>query len=162
MPLERNFLKYYRVIKRFTKVKYGLGEMKLDMLLFLYDEGPFNKTNFSQYANLMSFDREMFEDLLRDGWIRVYREKGKGRRNILYVLTHRSNTMVESMYNYMNGAEIPTNVNDAPIFKRNVKYSDKVYRNMILKMNKASLAYIRQGNVRKPISYTETLIMDEY
>jgi len=43
-------------------------------------------------------------------------------------------------YKKLSGEEIPTSLSSNPIFAKNVKFSDKVYRKMILEMN----ASIRQ------------------
>ena len=40
------------------------------------------------------------------------------------------------MYNKLEGEEIPTSNTHNPMFAKNVCYSDKVYRNMIIEMNK--------------------------
>jgi len=54
--------------------------------------------------------------------------------------------MIDSLYKKLNGEEIPTSPSKNPMFKRNVKYSDKVYRNFIKEMN----ASIRQQRHHAP------------
>ena len=48
--------------------------------------------------------------------------------------------MIHSIYEKLNGAAIPESSTSNPMFKSNVSYTDKVYRNMIVEMNK----FIRQ------------------
>ena len=43
--------------------------------------------------------------------------------------------MIASIYAKLDGDEVPTNATNNPMFKKNVKYTDKVYRNMIKSMN---------------------------
>ena len=44
------------------------------------------------------------------------------------------------MYDKLSGEELSVDPQTNPMFKKNVKYTDKVYRNMIIKMNE----FIRQ------------------
>ena len=39
---QEDYLKYWRVIRQFTKIKYGLTQSDLDMLFFLYSEKYFD------------------------------------------------------------------------------------------------------------------------
>ena len=70
-------LKYWRVIRYFIKAKYGLTTADLDMLLFLYSEDIFSKEKFEEFDNLLSWDEDRFDRLLRDGWIEVFRRRRK-------------------------------------------------------------------------------------
>ena len=128
-------LKYWRVIRYFIKSKYGLNTADLDMLLFLYSEDIFSKEKFDEFDNLLSWNEDRFNRLLRDGWIEVFRKSPKKYKS-LYGLTFKSQRVISSVYKKLSGEEIPTSLNNNPIFVKNVKYSDKAYRNMILEMNK--------------------------
>jgi hypothetical protein len=44
--------------------------------------------------------------------------------------------MIQSIYRKLNGEEIPVSNTNNKMFAKNVSYSDKVYRNMIIEMNK--------------------------
>ena len=127
-------LKYWRVIRYFIKSKYGLTTSDLDMLLFLYSEDIFSKEKFDEFDSLLSWNEDRFDRLLRDGWIEVFRKRRKKHKS-LYGLTFKSQRVISSVYKKLSGEEIPTSLNNNPIFVKNVKYSDKAYRNMILEMN---------------------------
>ena len=47
-----------------------------------------------------------------------------------------SHDLIASIYKKLSGEEIPTSPSANPMFKRKVSYTDKVYRNMILEMNR--------------------------
>jgi hypothetical protein len=53
--------------------------------------------------------------------------------------------MLSTVYKRLSGEEIPTSLFN-PLFKKNVKYTDKVYRNMIKQMNET----IRQRQRQTP------------
>jgi hypothetical protein len=128
-------LKYWRVIRYFIKSKYGLTTPDLDMLLFLYSEDIFTKEKFKEFNELLSWDKDRFDRLLRDGWIEVFRKSPK-KYKTLYDLSFKSQRVISSIYKKLSGEEIPTDIKRNRIFAKNVKYTDKVYRNMILEMNK--------------------------
>ena len=127
-------LKYWRVIRYFVKQKYGLTTADLDMLLFLYSEDIFSKEKFEEFDNLLSWDEDRFDRLLRDGWIEVFRRRRK-KFKTLYGLTFKTQRVINSIYKKLSGEEIPNDVSNNPMFAKNVKFSDKVYKKMIIQMN---------------------------
>jgi hypothetical protein len=134
-----NQLKYWRVIRYWVKAKYGLGTPELEMMLFLYSEEIFNKSKFLEFDKIMSWDEKRFNNLLRDGWIHVWRKRA-GKNATLYELSHKGKSMIRTVYRKLNGDEIGESPNINPLFKLDASYMDKQYRNMIIEMNK----FIRQ------------------
>ena len=146
MKLKVNdYLKFWRVIRYFYKIKYGLNQADLDMLLFLYSESYFSKDKFIEFDELLSWDEHRFDRLLRDGWIQVFRKR-MGARKALYDISYKGTRMVTEIYKKLNGEEIPVSSSHNPMFKKNVSYADKVYRNMIIEMN----ITIRQSRHQTP------------
>jgi len=133
--MKSNYLKYWKVIRYFIKAKYGLSTADLDMLLFLYSEEYFDKGKFDEFNTLMGWNRETFERLRQEGWIEVFRKRHK-RKRAIYCLSYKTKRIIKSIYNKLEGQEIPTDPSTNPMFLKNVSYSDKVYRNMIVEMNK--------------------------
>tara|TARA_R100001591_G_scaffold19518_4_gene26893 strand:- start:117 stop:590 length:474 start_codon:yes stop_codon:yes gene_type:complete len=129
-----DYLKYWRVIRYWVKAKYGLTTPDLEMLLFLYSEQLFKKTDFKEYEELMSWDVNRFDRLLRDGWIHVWRKRS-GKQATLYELTYKTRRIIDTIYKKLNGEEISER---NPLFNKNVSYTDKVYRNAIIKINEAT------------------------
>lgn len=140
-----DYLKYWRVIRQYIKVKYKLTQSDLDVLLFLNSEGYFDKDKFSEFNNVLSWDVGRFDKLLRDGWIEVFRKR-HGKTKGLYTLSYKAKRVVTSIYKKLSGEEIPTSPSQNPIFLKNVSYSDKRYRNAIIAMNE----FIRQQRHHAP------------
>tara|TARA_R110000744_G_scaffold99126_1_gene191515 strand:+ start:651 stop:1028 length:378 start_codon:yes stop_codon:yes gene_type:complete len=115
-------------------MKYKLKTADLDMILFLYSEDYFSKDKFKEFDQLLSWNVNRFDKLLRDGWIEVFRKR-VGNRKALYELSYKAKRVVNSIYKKLNGEEIPSSEYN-PIFHRNVSYTDKVYKNFIKEMNK--------------------------
>ena len=107
--------------------------------MFLYSEMYFGKEQFNDYDELMSWDVNRFNRLVKEGWISVFRPKTK-KGKTLYEVSYKGKRMIGSMYRKLNGEEIPEHRTSNPLFNTNVSYQDKVYRNYIKEMN----AFIRQ------------------
>ena len=123
--MNKDYLKYWRVIRYFIKAKYNLTTAELEMLLFLKSEGRFSRDDFDEFNEIMSWDKQRFEKLRQEGWFEVFRVGNKpGQRRALY-------------YKKLEGQEIPTSPTTNPLFKKEVSYADKVYRNAIKKMNES-------------------------
>jgi hypothetical protein len=136
-------LKYWRVIRQYVKIKYELSQSDLDMLLFLYSEGYFGKDKFKEFSQLVSWDVKRFDRLLTKGWIENFRPRRRGVKG-LYSLSFKAKRMITSIYKKLSGEEIPMTAENNPMFKKNVKFTDKVYRNMITTMN----AHTKQAKVQ--------------
>jgi|TARA_R110000822_G_scaffold28198_7_gene83930 hypothetical protein len=130
-----DYLKYWRVIRYWVKSKYGLSTPDLDMLLFLYSEQIFSKTQFKEYEELMSWDINRFDRLLRDNWIHVWRKRSGGQKT-LYELSYKGKRTIDTIYKKLNGEEISER---NPLFLKSASYMDKVYRNQIKELNKSTI-----------------------
>jgi|TARA_R110001592_G_scaffold183939_2_gene427673 DNA-binding MarR family transcriptional regulator len=131
-----DYLKYWRVIRYFIKQKYGLTQAELEMLLFLRSEKYFSKDDFDEFDELLSWNKNRFEKLRQEGWIEVFRKK-EGKRRVVYQLSYKAQRMITTLYKKLEGEEIPESKSSNPLFLKNVSYTDKVYRNFILKLNQS-------------------------
>ena len=87
--MEFNYLKYWRVVRYWVKAKYGLTTGELDMMLFLYSEDYFSKDKFKEFDELLSWNVNRFDKLLRDKWIEVFRKRS-GKQKALYQLSYKA------------------------------------------------------------------------
>jgi hypothetical protein len=133
---KNDYLKYWKVVKQWAKVKYNLGTADIEMMLFLYSEGLFNQKQFEEYTEIMSWDKNRFHNLMKDKWIVVWRKR-KGKESTLYELGFTGKRMCASIYKKLNMEEtVSEDRRLNPIFNPNADYSKKVYRKIIKKMNK--------------------------
>ena len=132
-----DYLKYWRVVRQYIKVKYNLTQADLEMLLFLYTEPYFTKDKFDEFNIVMSWEKKRFDRLNQEGWIEGSKTFRVGRRT-KYSLSIRAQRMVTEVYNYLEGKELPISRDANPMFKRNVRYTDKVYRNFIMDLRTKS------------------------
>tara|TARA_R110001592_G_scaffold122291_1_gene328829 strand:- start:1692 stop:2141 length:450 start_codon:yes stop_codon:yes gene_type:complete len=136
-PTIHGYLKYWKVVRYFIKSKYNLSQAELDMLLFLCDEEYFNKDKFIEFNNLLKFNSRRFDELHAKGWIETIRPYDK-KNKALYTVSYKAKRVVNLIYKKLSGEAFPVGqVNNNNMFKAKVGYSDKVHRNMILKINKS-------------------------
>ena len=132
---KNDYLKYWKVVKQWAKVKYDVGTADIEMMLFLYSEGLFTQKQFEEYNEIMSWDKNRFHNLLKDKWIIVWRKR-KGREGTLYELGFRGKRLCASIYKKLNMEEtVSEDRRRNPIFDPNATYSHKVYRKISKKMN---------------------------
>ena len=131
---QEDYLKYWRVIRQFTKIKYGLTQSDLDMLFFLYSEKYFDRDKFIEFNNILGWDVMRFQRLKKEGWIEIFRKR-VGKRKTLYQLSSKSVNMIRLVYKKLSGEEIPVSQSQNKMFAKNVSYTDKRYRAMIKEMN---------------------------
>jgi hypothetical protein len=130
-----DYLKYYKVVRYWARYKYDLGTQDLEILQFIYTERLFSRHRFDEYSQIFSFDNKRFKKLLRDGWIRSWRN-AEGGRGALYEASFKTKHMMASFYKKLNGEEeFPTATKENPVFKRDT-YTKKVMSNEMLRINK--------------------------
>ena len=113
-----DFLKHWTVIRKWAIVNYDLKSLAdLEMILFLYSEKLFTRTQFDTYSNIMSWDRERFNRLLREDWIYIWRKRSHQETN-LYEVTYKGKKMVNSIYKKLLGLEpIPESPRRNKVFR---------------------------------------------
>lgn len=133
------FLKYHRVVSYYIKNKYQISGSELDMILFLYDENVFTKDVFNDFARTMSWDKSRFSQIVKDGLIKKWRDRKETQRSNLWELTIKAKRICNHMYKKLTHQEI---ISEDPyrneIFKGK-SYMDKIYKDMIKKMNSKTL-----------------------
>lgn len=132
------FLKYYRVVRYYIKKKYEISLMELDMILYLYDMPFFQKEDFNYYGTTMSWDKKRFYEMIKKGLIKEWRPgKEKYGRKKLFELTHKAKSICSLTYKKLMQEEpISEKKESNPLFD-NPSYMDKMYRNVIMKMNQS-------------------------
>ena len=127
----KDYLKYWRVVRYWAKVKWNIQEQDLDILLLIYSEKYFSREMFDGIESCVKWDRNRMERLSQNGFVGVVQEKPKK----LFAITPSAKAMVTLIYKKLEGEEISENPDSNEIFARKVPYSHKVYRRMIENMN---------------------------
>ena len=136
-----DYLKYWRVIRQYIKVKYGLTQSDLDMLMFIYTEKYFSKARFDEFSRIVSWDADRFKRLKENGWIESFRKYDPHTNTrAIYQISPDGKRVVQSIYRMLKCEEMPITPKYNPMFKNNANYMSKVYRNSIRELN----SYLKQ------------------
>lgn len=134
--MKSDYLKYWRVIRKYACEKYNITPAELDMMLFLYSEKYFSYEDFDRYNKILPWDKKRLYDMINAGWIDVFRERDKKKRSgARYVLSFKARRAVNSIYKKLDGEDIPMTICNNPMFKKKTSFSNKVYKQMIMHMN---------------------------
>ena len=128
---ELNLLKYYRLIRRWACKTYNLKNADLELLIYLDCKGRFTRNEFIDGSYTMSWDKNRWERLRRDGWIEVWRHRNRTTiKYSIYKTSFKCSQLISRMYRIMLGQEdLPTS--ERSVFYENVSYTDKVYNKAI-------------------------------
>jgi hypothetical protein len=132
--MKSDYLKYWRVVRQFIKMKYGLTQSDLDILLFLYSEKYFKRAKFDEFNKILGWEKPRFHRLMNEGWIDKIERKHKYPIPAIYCLSQKGINVVRLIYKKLNGEEIPVTQANNKMFAKNVSYTDKRYRDMIISM----------------------------
>jgi DNA-binding MarR family transcriptional regulator len=142
-----DYMKYWRVVRKYTMIKYDITEPDLELLMFLYSEGLFNYQKFNDYVNIFGWDKQRFARLKEKGFVHMWRDKHRGEYR-MYELTRHGRHIITKMYKHLNYeeeiSEVPTR---NPIFKR------KTYSHKVLAMGVSM--FNNEVRKRKGLSYEE-------
>jgi hypothetical protein len=133
---EHDFLKHWTIIRKWAVINYELKSLaELETILFLYSEKLFTRTQFADYSNFMSWDKDRFNKLLREGWIYIWRHRSTHETH-LYEVSHKGKKMVNTIYKKLLGLEpLPESPRRNKVFRNNVPFSHKTLAIAIKKHN---------------------------
>jgi predicted DNA-binding protein YlxM (UPF0122 family) len=127
-----DYLKYWKVVRRWAQLKHGLSQAELEMLLFLRSEKYFSRSDYNSYESLMSWDKKRFLNLKKEGWISEYRATNESTRQAIYQLTHKTYRLLNNIYAKLSGEEFY----EKEKIDSNFEYTDKKYKQYIRELNK--------------------------
>ena len=132
-----NLFKHYRIIRKWASKNNNLNEPDLELLIYLDCIELFTKIDFKEGSYSYSWDNRRWNRLLKDGWIKVWRERNRtSQKYNIYTVTFKSKRLINTIYKIVLG-EI-----DIPISKRRNKimlgktYTEKVLQKSIHNVNK--------------------------
>ena len=124
-------LKYYRLIRKWACKTYNLKDADLELLLYLDCKVRFTRNEFIDGSYTMSWDKNRWERLRRNGWIEVWRHRNRTTiKYSIYKTSFKCSQLISRIYRIMLGQEdLPTS--ERSVFYENKSYTDKVYNKAI-------------------------------
>jgi len=131
-----SLLKHYRIIRRWACRNNGLSDADLELLIYLYCIGLFNRLDFIDGAYSYSWDNRRWARLKADDWINVFAKRNRTTtKSNVYKVSFKGKQLINRMYRIMLGEEdIPTSTKRNVIMKGK-RYSDKVLIKSIKNVN---------------------------
>jgi len=128
---ELNLFKYYRLVRKWACKTNELSDADLELLVYLDCKTRFTRNDFINGVYTISWDKDRWERLRRDGWIDVWRERsGSKQKYVIYTTSFKCKKLITRIYKILLGEEdIPTG--SKSIFYKNNSYRDKVYNKAI-------------------------------
>ena len=126
-----DYLKYWKVIRRWALFNYEVNQAELELLLFLKSERYFSQSRFLEYNYLFSWDTQRFANMKKKNLITFYRRKRDGYRYNVYQLTPKAKRILKGVYAHLNGETFKEHAR-----KANESYTERNYRNYIKRLNK--------------------------
>jgi len=128
-----NLLKHYRIIRKWACKSNNLKEADLELLIYLEALTHFGKDDFKQGTYSFSWDNRRWNRLLKQGWIKVWRERNRTTQKYhIYKVSTKCSQLISRIYRIMLGEEdMPTKVLDD-----NNKYIYKVTAKAVHFVNK--------------------------
>jgi hypothetical protein len=122
-----DYLKYFKLIRFWVRIKYAITLEELELLLFLNSEKVFNQNRLKMAKIGMRWNHRLIDDLVKRGLIGQLREKPTK----LYALTPHARHIINAVYRKLNGEEeMRTDPRSNPIYTPNGPYSYRRYRVM--------------------------------
>lgn len=103
-------LKHYRIIRKWACRNNNLTDPDLELLIYLDCMEFFTKQDFKTGTYAYSWNNRRWNDLLKNGWIVVWRERDYVTRKYnIYKVSFKCKQLISKMYRIMLGKEnIPT------------------------------------------------------
>jgi hypothetical protein len=124
-----NYMKYWRVVRRYALQKYELAQEDLDILFYIHDEKYFSNYQFEKYERLFSWSLTRLKRLTERGWINKLGSGNKYGMRDVYEVTMKTQRVVTSLYKILNGDGFPTGTCRMNRSRR--RYMDRRYRKFI-------------------------------
>ena len=128
---EMNILKYYRLTRKWACKTYGLTDAELELLIYLDCKERFTRNDFIDGTYTMSWNKNRWEKLRREGWIEVWRQRNRTTmKYTVYKTSMKCSQIISRIYRILLGEEdMPTS--ERSVFYDNKTYTDKVFNKAI-------------------------------
>jgi hypothetical protein len=132
--LQKDYLKYYRVVHYYVRKAYNITHHELDMILYLYSEKYFYEKDYDDFGRIVDFDVDI-DRMISKGYISVYARRQRGSH--VYQLTPHAQKIVQYIYRVLEGVKpIGKNRYTVKMARETADPSEKNYLFLIEKMNR--------------------------
>lgn len=127
-----SYMKYWRIVRKYTMMKYNLNQDDLDVLFYIHDEGYFSNYQFEKYEKTMPWNFKRLQSLCERGWINKLPNGNKYAKRDVYEVTTKTQRVINKVYAILNGDGFPTITQRME--KRRKRYLETRYKNFMATM----------------------------
>ena len=127
-----SYMKYWRIVRKYTMMKYNLNQDDLDVLFYIHDEKYFSNYQFEKYEKTMPWNVKRLQSLCERGWIRRLPSGNKYAKRDVYEVTIKTQRVINNIYSILNGDGFPTITQRMD--KRRKRYLETRYKNFMATM----------------------------
>jgi DNA-binding MarR family transcriptional regulator len=127
-----SYMKYWRVVRKYTMMKYNLNQDDLDVLFYIHDEKYFSNYQFEKYEKTMPWNVKRLQSLCERGWITRLPSGNKYAKRDVYEVTIKTQRVINNIYSILNGDGFPTITQR--MNKRRKRYLETRYKNFMASM----------------------------
>jgi DNA-binding MarR family transcriptional regulator len=125
-------MKYWRIVRKYTMMKYNLNQDDLDVLFYIHDEKYFSNYQFEKYEKTMPWNVKRLQSLCERGWITRLPSGNKYAKRDVYEVTIKTQRVINNIYSILNGDGFPTITQRMD--KRRKRYLETRYKNFMATM----------------------------
>jgi DNA-binding MarR family transcriptional regulator len=125
-------MKYWRIVRKYTMMKYNLNQDDLDVLFYIHDEKYFSNYQFEKYEKTMPWNVKRLQSLCERGWITRLPSGNKYAKRDVYEVTIKTQRVINNIYSILNGDGFPTITQRMD--KRRKRYLETRYKNFMASM----------------------------
>lgn len=127
-----SYMKYWRIVRKYTMMKYNLNQDDLDVLFYIHDEKYFSNYQFEKYEKTMPWNVKRLQSLCERGWITRLPSGNKYAKRDVYEVTIKTQRVINNIYSILNGDGFPTITQR--MNKRRKRYLETRYKNFMATM----------------------------
>jgi DNA-binding MarR family transcriptional regulator len=127
-----SYMKYWRIVRKYTMMKYNLNQDDLDVLFYIHDEKYFSNYQFEKYEKTMPWNVKRLQSLCERGWITRLPSGNKYAKRDVYEVTIKTQRVINNIYSILNGDGFPTITQRMD--KRRKRYLETRYKNFMASM----------------------------
>ena len=127
-----SYMKYWRIVRKYTMMKYNLNQDDLDVLFYIHDEKYFSNYQFEKYEKTMPWNVKRLQSLCERGWITRLPSGNKYAKRDVYEVTIKTQRVINNVYSILNGDGFPTITQR--MNKRRKRYLETRYKNFMASM----------------------------
>jgi DNA-binding MarR family transcriptional regulator len=127
-----SYMKYWRIVRKYTMMKYNLNQDDLDVLFYIHDEKYFSNYQFEKYEKTMPWNVKRLQSLCERGWITRLPSGNKYAKRDVYEVTIKTQRVINNIYSILNGDGFPTITQRMD--KRRKRYLETRYKNFMATM----------------------------